>query len=102
MCLTGHLHLKIKNYFLITKLFQPLHMKVWLKGLSTLMAMNTSDTKEAELHPSRPASAEKSQLPVEKQSANEIEKTEVVQERPAVTPEPVVEKSVVENPVACC
>ena len=56
--------------------------------------------KEAELHPSRPASAEKSQLPVEKQNANEIEKTEVVQERPAVTPEPVVEKSVVENPVA--
>ncbi|WP_261024429.1 ZmpA/ZmpB/ZmpC family metallo-endopeptidase [Streptococcus mitis] len=56
--------------------------------------------KEAELHPSRPASAEKSQLPVEKQNANEIEKTEVVQERPAVTPETVVEKSVVENPVA--
>ena len=55
--------------------------------------------KEAELHPSRPVS-EKPQLPVEKQNANEIEKTEVVQERPAVTPEPVVEKSVVENPVA--
>ena len=47
--------------------------------------------KEAELHPSRPASAEKPQLPVEKQSANEIEKTEVVQETPAVTPQPVVE-----------
>ena len=56
--------------------------------------------KEAELHPSRPASAEKSQLPVEKQNANEIEKTEVVQERPAVTPETVIEKPVVETPVA--
>jgi len=56
--------------------------------------------KEAELHPSRPASAEKSQLPAEKQNANEIEKTEVVQERPAVTPETVIEKPVVENPVA--
>ncbi|WP_150922276.1 ZmpA/ZmpB/ZmpC family metallo-endopeptidase [Streptococcus mitis] len=56
--------------------------------------------KEAELHPSRPASAEKPQLPVEKQNANEIEKTEVVQERPAVTPETVIEKPVVENPVA--
>lgn len=56
--------------------------------------------KEAELHPSRPASAEKPQLPVEKQSANEIEKTEVVQETPAVTPETVVEKPVVENPIA--
>jgi len=56
--------------------------------------------KEAELHPSRPASAEQPQLPVEKQSVNEIEKTEVVQERPAVTPETVVEKPVVENPVA--
>ena len=56
--------------------------------------------KEAELHPSRPDSAEKSQLPVEKQSANEIEKTEVAQERPVVTPEPVVEKPVVENTVA--
>ena len=56
--------------------------------------------KEAELHPSRPVSAEKPQLPVEKQNANEIEKTEVVQERPAVTPETVIEKSVVENPVA--
>ena len=56
--------------------------------------------KEAELHPSRPASAEKSQLPVEKQNANEIEKTEVVQERPAVTPETVVEKPLVQNPVA--
>ena len=56
--------------------------------------------KEAELHLSRPASAEQTQLPVEKQSVNEIEKTEVVQERPAVTPETVVEKPVVENPVA--
>ena len=56
--------------------------------------------KEAELHPSRSASAEKPQLPVEKQNANEIEKTEVVQERPAVTPETVIEKPVVENPVA--
>ena len=56
--------------------------------------------KEAELHPSRPASAEQPQLPVEKQSANEIEKTEVVQERPAVAPETVVEKPVVENTVA--
>ena len=56
--------------------------------------------KEAELHPSRPASVDQPQLPVEKQSANEIEKTEVVQERPAVTPETVVEKPVVENTVA--
>ena len=56
--------------------------------------------KEAELHPSRPGSAEKPQLPVEKQNANEIEKTEVVQERPAVTPETVIEKPVEENPVA--
>ena len=39
-------------------------------------------------------------MPVEKQSSKEIEKTEVAQERPAVTPEPVVEKPVVENPVA--
>lgn len=56
--------------------------------------------KEAELHPSRPASAEKSQLPVEKQSSKAIEKTEVAQERPAVASEITVEKSVVENPVA--
>lgn len=56
--------------------------------------------KEAELHPSRPASAEKSQLPVEKQSSKEIEKTGVTQERPAVASEIAVEKSVVENPVA--
>ncbi|CAM1658774.1 hypothetical protein SORA22_06860 [Streptococcus oralis] len=55
--------------------------------------------KEAELHPSRPASADQPQLPVEKQSANEIEKTEVVHERPAVTPETVVEKPLVQNPV---
>ena len=55
--------------------------------------------KEAELHPSRPVS-EKPQLSVEKQSSKEIEKTEVVQERPAVTPETVIEKPVVENPVA--
>ena len=56
--------------------------------------------KEAELHPSIPASAEQPQLPVEKQSANEIEKTEVVQERPAVAPETIVENPVVETPVA--
>ena len=56
--------------------------------------------KEAELHPSRSASAEQPQLPVEKQSSKEIEKTEVVQERPAVTPETVVEKPLVQNPVA--
>ena len=56
--------------------------------------------KEAELHPSRPASAEKPQLPVEKQSANEIGKTEVVQETPTVTPEPVVEKPLAQTPVA--
>ncbi|WP_049525072.1 ZmpA/ZmpB/ZmpC family metallo-endopeptidase [Streptococcus pseudopneumoniae] len=56
--------------------------------------------KEAELHPSRPASVEKPQLPVENQSSKEIEKTEVVQERPAVAPETVVEKPVVETPVA--
>ena len=56
--------------------------------------------KEAELHPSTPASAEKPQLPVEKQNANEIEKTEVVQERPAVTPETIVENPVAQTPVA--
>ena len=56
--------------------------------------------KEAELHPSRPASAEKPQLPVEKQNAKEIEKTEVAQERPAVASEPVVEKPVEQTPVA--
>ena len=56
--------------------------------------------KEAELHPSRPASAEKPQLPVEKQSSKEIEKTEVAKETPAVTPETVIEKPVVETPVA--
>ena len=56
--------------------------------------------KEAELHPSRPVSAEQPQLPVEKQSAKEIEKTEVVQERPALAPEIAVEKPVVETPVA--
>ena len=48
--------------------------------------------KEAELHPSRPVSAEKPQLPVEKQSSKEIEKTEVVQERPTVEEKPVSEK----------
>ena len=56
--------------------------------------------KEAELHPSRPALAEQPQLPVEKQSSKEIEKTEVAQERPAVTPETIVENPVVETPVA--
>lgn len=56
--------------------------------------------KEAELHPSRPVSAEKPKLPVEKQSSKEIEKTEVVQERPAVTPETVIEKPVTQTPVA--
>lgn len=56
--------------------------------------------KEAELHPSRLVSAEQPQLPVEKQSSKEIEKNEDVQDRPAVTPEIVVEKPLVENPVA--
>ncbi|WP_195593797.1 ZmpA/ZmpB/ZmpC family metallo-endopeptidase [Streptococcus oralis] len=56
--------------------------------------------KETELHPSKPASAENSQLPVEKQSSKEIEKTEVVQETPTVTPETVVEKPLVQTPVA--
>ena len=56
--------------------------------------------KEAELHPSRPVSTEKPQLPVEKQNTNEIEKTEVVQERPAVAPETIVENPVVETPAA--
>ncbi|WP_057489433.1 ZmpA/ZmpB/ZmpC family metallo-endopeptidase [Streptococcus oralis] len=56
--------------------------------------------KEAELHPSRPVSVEQPQLPVEKQNSKENEKTEVVQERAAVTPETVVEKPVVETPVA--
>ena len=51
--------------------------------------------KEAELHSSSPVS-EKPQLPLEKQSSKEIEKTEVVQERSAVAPETVVEK---ETPV---
>lgn len=55
--------------------------------------------KEAELHPSRPASAEKPQLPVEKQSANEIEKTEVVQETPvSEKPQIRLEESLVEIP----
>ena len=48
--------------------------------------------KEAELNPSRPASAEQPQLPVENQSSKEIEKTEVVQERPAVEEKPVSEQ----------
>ena len=56
--------------------------------------------KEAELHPSIQVSAEQSQLPVEKQSSKENEKTEVVQERPTVAPETVVENPVVETPVA--
>ena len=56
--------------------------------------------KEAELHPSRPVSAEKPQLPVEKQSSKENEKTEVVQERPAVAPQPVVEKPLAQTPIA--
>ena len=56
--------------------------------------------KEAELHPSRPVSAEQPQLPVEKQSSKEIEKTEVFQETPAVAPEPAVEKPLVQTPVA--
>ena len=56
--------------------------------------------KEAELHPSRPASAEQPQLPVENQSSKEIEKTEVAKETPAVTPETIIEKPVVETPVA--
>ena len=56
--------------------------------------------KEAELHLSRPASAEQPQLPVEKQSVNEIEKTEVVQETPTVAPETVVEKPVTQTLVA--
>ena len=47
--------------------------------------------KEAELHSSSPVS-EKPQLPAEKQSSKEIEKTEVVQERPAVEEKPVSEK----------
>ncbi|QQQ35949.1 ZmpA/ZmpB/ZmpC family metallo-endopeptidase [Streptococcus mitis] len=55
--------------------------------------------KEAELHPSRPASAEKPQLPVEKQSANEIEKTEVVQETPVSEKHQTrLEESLVEIP----
>ena len=55
--------------------------------------------KEAELHPSRPASAEKPQLPVEKQSANEIDKTEVVQETPvSEKPQSRLEESLVEIP----
>ena len=56
--------------------------------------------KEAELHPSRPALAEQPQLPVEKQSSKENEKTEVVQETSTVAPETIVENPVVETPVA--
>ena len=56
--------------------------------------------KEAELHPSSPVSAEQPQLPVEKQSSKENEKTEVVQERHAVAPETVVEKPAAQTPVA--
>jgi len=56
--------------------------------------------KEAELHPSRPVSTEQPQLPVEKQSSKEIEKTEVVQETSAVAPEPAVENPLVQTPVA--
>ena len=47
--------------------------------------------KEAELHSSSPVS-EKPQLSLEKQSSKEIEKTEVVQERPAVEEKLVSEK----------
>ena len=55
--------------------------------------------KEAELHPSRPASAEQPQLPVEKQSSKEIEKTEVVQEKPvSEKPQTRLEESLVEIP----
>ena len=55
--------------------------------------------KEAELHPSSPASAEKPQLPVEKQSANEIDKTEVVQEKPvSEKPQSRLEESLVDIP----
>ena len=56
--------------------------------------------KETELHPSKSASVEKSQLPVEKQSSKEVEKTEVVQETPTVTPQPAAEKTLVQTPVA--
>jgi len=55
--------------------------------------------KEAELHPSRPALAEQPQLPVEKQSSKEIEKTEVVQEKPvSEKPQSRLEESLVEIP----
>ncbi|WP_261046138.1 ZmpA/ZmpB/ZmpC family metallo-endopeptidase [Streptococcus mitis] len=55
--------------------------------------------KEAELHPSRPASAEQPQLPVEKQSSKEIEKTEVVQEKPvSEKPQSRLEESLVDIP----
>ena len=55
--------------------------------------------KEAELHPSRPALAEQPQLPVEKQSSKEIEKTEVVQEKPvSEKPQTRLEESLVEIP----
>lgn len=55
--------------------------------------------KEAELHPSRPASAEQPQLPVEKQSSKEIDKTEVVQEKPvSEKPQSRLEESLVEIP----
>lgn len=55
--------------------------------------------KEAELHPSRPASAEQPQLPVEKQSSKEIKKTEVVQEKPvSEKPQTRLEESLVEIP----
>ena len=55
--------------------------------------------KEAELHPSRPALAEQPQLPVEKQSSKEIEKTEVVQEKPvSEKPQTRLEESLVDIP----
>ena len=55
--------------------------------------------KEAELHPSRPALAEQPQLPVEKQSSKEIEKTEVVQEKPvSEKPQSRLEESLVDIP----
>lgn len=74
MYLMGHLRLKIKNYFLITKLFQPLHMEGLAEGIIHIDGYEyIGYFKEAELHPSRPVSTEQPQLPVEKQSSKEIE-----------------------------
>ena len=75
--------------------------EAWLKGLSTLMAMNTLDTsrKQNSIHQDQ-LQLNSLSCQSKRQSSKEIEKTEVVQERPAVAPETIVENPVVETPVA--